>query len=274
MLINAQLQATLIEGASLNRAFLNGALLMGAKISNSELQGVLIGDTIFQLTYVEHDRSKLRLALGRRESPIDGTGPTGAGNDSIPDQFMHAEFLPIEGVIHAENVKAGFDLAGLTKLRQAAIAQLAAANKMQYTDFDKVYDQAEETEWNAIDAKRKRADGDQPSIKKYTIDFACNAGSSPYITAGLIRDEKIMWILNKISQTDAKEPAAHEAAVGQAVDILSELVSPGCAGAKGLAPTDIVAIGFMKQRFEKRDKHKKQVRKSENVSREAPVNVT
>src|SRR5260370_5453557 len=223
---------------------------------------MLIGDTIFQLTYIAHDRSKLRLAYNHQEQASEGAESVGAesgwtGNNSIPDQFMHAEFLDIEGVIHAENVKAGYDPGSLKKLRQAAIAQLAAANKMQYTDFDKVYDQADESEWEVIDKRRKRVDGDQPSIKQYTIDFACNAGSSPYITAGLIRDEKIMWVLNKISNTDARE---------QAVDVLSELVSPTCAGAKGLSPTDIVAIGFMKQRLETTGKPKKQSKKVENSS--------
>ena len=272
MLVNAQLQAVLIEGASLNHAFLNGALLMGAIIRNSELQDVLIGDTIFQLTYIQHDRSKLRRAIGHREQVADGAGSTGTGNNSIPDQFMHAEFLPIEGVIHAENVKAGFDLGSLTKLRQTAIAQLAAANKMQYTDFDKVYEQSEETEWDAIDTKRKKVDSKQPSIKppsikEYTIDFACNAGSSPYITSGLIRDEKIMWVLDKISKTDdAEEQAAKEAAVEQAVEVLSELVSPKCASAKGLTPTDIVAIGFMRERLETTGKLKKLLRKAEDNS--------
>jgi uncharacterized protein YjbI with pentapeptide repeats len=258
MLVNAQLQAVLIEGASLNHAFLNGALLMGAIIRNSELQGVLIGDTIFHLTYIQHDRSKLRRAIRQREQVSDGAGSTGTGNNSIADQFMHAEFRPIEGVIRAENVKAGFDLGSLTKLRQTAIAQLAAANKMQYTDFDKVYEQSEETEWNAINARRKDSDqlSIQPSIKKYALDLACNAGSSPYITSGLIRDEKIMWVLNKISHTDAEEQAAKEAAVEQAVEVLSELVSQKCASAKGLTPTDIVAIGFMKQRFETKGKSK------------------
>jgi hypothetical protein len=273
MLINAQLQAALIEGASLNHAFLNGALLMGAKISNSELQDMLIGDTIFHLTYIQHDRGKVRLANAHQEQAPDGAdsveaGSAGTANSSISDQFMHAELQHFDGVIHAENVKPGFDLASLTKLRQAAIAQLAAANKMQYTDFDKVYEQAEETEWDAIETKRKKLDSDHPSIKEYTINFACDAGSSPYITAGLIRDEKIMWVLNKISKTDAKEQAAKQAAVEQAVDVLSHLISPKCDGAKKLSPTDIVAIGFMKQRLETTGKSKKQPKKAENSSGE------
>jgi uncharacterized protein YjbI with pentapeptide repeats len=258
MLLNAQLQAALIEGASLNHAFLNGALLMGAKITNSDLQGVFIGDTIFQLTYLEHDKSKFRLAISHRGQAFDD-----AGNNSIPDQFMHAEFRQTEGVIQAENVKAGFDLGSLKKLHQTSIAQLAAANKMQYADFDKMYEQSEDTEWETIDTMRKNVANATP-IKEYTIDFACNAGSSPYITAGLIRDEKIMWVLNKISYTDAKDQAAKDAAVKQAVDVLSELVSPACAGGKKLTPTDIVAIGFMKQRVESRSKAKKQLGRADN----------
>jgi uncharacterized protein YjbI with pentapeptide repeats len=136
MLVNAQLQAAFIEGASLNHAFLNGALLIGAKISNSELQGMLIGGTIFQLTYIAHDRSKLRLAFGHQEQESEGTesvgtGSGGTGNNSIPNQFMHAELLHIDGAVQAENVKAGFDRGSLTKLRQTAIARLAAANNIR-----------------------------------------------------------------------------------------------------------------------------------------------
>jgi uncharacterized protein YjbI with pentapeptide repeats len=269
MLVNAQLQAALIENASLEHAFLNGALLMGAKIAHSELQGMLVGDTIFQLTYIEHDRSKLRFANSHQKQESDGkeltaTAAEAPGNSSISDQFMHAEFRYIDGVIHAEHVKAQFDARSQTKLRQAAIAQLAAENKMPYADFDDVYEQAEEVEWDAIDAKRKIVNSDQPqpSIKQYTIDFACNAGSSPYITAGLIRDEKIMWVLNKISTPDAQEKAVKDAAVEQAVDVLSQLVSPKCAGGKKLSPTDIVAIGIMKQRLEA-TKLKSQLKKVE-----------
>jgi hypothetical protein len=71
-----------------------------------------------------------------------------------------------------------------------------------------------------------------------------------------------MWVLNKILDTDAKE---------QAVDVLSELASPTCAGAKGLSPTDIAAIGFMKQRLEATDKSKRQPKKAENSSGEGLV---
>jgi uncharacterized protein YjbI with pentapeptide repeats len=247
MLINAQLQASSIEGASLNHAFLNGAYLIGAKISNSDLSDMLIGGTIFQLTYIEHDRSKLRLVSGHPAPSADGSEPTGAGNDSLSAQFMHAEFQNRD-VTPVESISAVIDPARLTKLRQVAIAQLAAQNKMQNTDFDKVYNQAEELDWDVIDSRRKKLVPDQPSIKQYAIDFACDAGSSPYIMDGLIRDEKIMWVLDKISSPDSRGALPKESAVQQAVEVLAEFSSPKCAGAAGLSKNDTVAIGLMKQK--------------------------
>ena len=100
MLINAQLQAALIEGANLSHAFLNGAFLIGAKIKNTQLDGVLIGDTIFQLTFIEHDRSKFRRVKDSEpvEQAIDEPElAIWRANKKIWHQFMHAEIRQMTG---------------------------------------------------------------------------------------------------------------------------------------------------------------------------------
>jgi uncharacterized protein YjbI with pentapeptide repeats len=268
MLINAQLQAALIDGANLTRAFLNGAVLLGAKITNSELKGILIGETLFQLAYITHDWSKLRLAVNHDEprcgSPDSGE-MTGDSNDRVPICFMHAELRYDDSPRYPESITSEIDLKKLKKLRQSAVAQLAAANKMQNTDFDKVYDQAEETYWDAIDNRRNKDIPNKPSIKQYAIDFACDAGSSPYIMDGLVRDEKIMWVLNKISGSESKGQPGRDEGPEQAVELLDRFLSPKiCAGAGQLSQTNIVAIGYMKQKIEGAAKAKAQLKKAEN----------
>lgn len=296
MLINAQLQAASIENASLNRAFLNGANLIGAMIRNSELDGMLIGNTFFQLAYIQHDRSKVRLVNGYQgssepaESGAAGSGAEGgAGNDRdvggigslLSQQFMYAEFKSFEGVIHAEHVRSRFDPSQMLKTRRNAIAQLAAVNKMQNTDFDDVYEQAREVGWESIDHERKsdqaKLKESPPNLKDYTIDFMCNVGSSPYITAALIHGEKIMWVLKKIYSSSSKDQAARSAS--DSMEVLTRLDSPDCAGAKKLTPTEKVAVGLMKQEVALMGKDSTQRRKAEGgdgvkttigVSREHP----
>ena len=244
MLINAQLQAALIQGANLNNAFLNGALLIGAKIRNTQLSGVLLGDTIFQMTFIEHDKSKFRQAKESKygeQAPDEPELAVVKANRKISEQFMHAEIRQNEQVAPTEDVAAGFDFETLTKLRQTVIAQLAAENKMRNTDFQKVYREADESAWGSIRDALNKGDKPPSTIDQYAIGFACDAGSSPFITSALIRDEKIMWVLDRISNRGK--------AIEQAIEVLSALESPSCAGAKGLKPSDMVAIGFLKQRF-------------------------
>ncbi len=125
MLNNAQLQAASIIGARLNKAYLNGASLVGARISQSDLQGVLIGDTHFQLTYLQHDKSKIRWirnliltpALADRAEVREAA--ISAENDSIVDQFKFTEILEARILADLEWVEPGFDIeTRVAKLRQ------------------------------------------------------------------------------------------------------------------------------------------------------------
>ena len=248
MLVNAQLQAVSIENANLKHAFLNGANLIGATISNSELDGMLIGNTFFQLAYIQHDRSKVRLVNGGRQENSDSgeSATNGSDGSDLSDQFMYAELQSFDGVIHAEHVRSEFDAAKVQKIRRNAIAQLAAVNKMQNTDFDDVYEQAQELRWESIDHKRRMPARvpPPPTLKDYTIGFVCDVGSSPYITAALIHDEKIMWVISKIYNSQADQNAA----IKQATEVLTSLDSAECAGAQKLTPIEKVAVGSMKQK--------------------------
>ena len=248
MLVNAQLQAALIQGASLKGAFLNGAVLVGAKITRTDLQDMVIGDTIFQLTYLEFDKSKVRWLRElnfQEESTVDETEAMRKENSRIADQFLHAEIKRRPSQSHSENVEAAFDLGRLTKLRQDAITQMAAANKTRLTDFRSAYSQAEETEWDSVreTVRKATANGTAAAarnIKDYTIGFACNVGSSPHVTRGLIRGEAIMWILNKLVELDRSGSEALEV-----LDHLRAGVSR-CPGSKDLKQSEIAAIDYMR----------------------------
>ena len=99
-------------------------------------------------------------------------------------------------VTPAEDIKAEFEFESLAKLRQTVIAQLAAENKMQNTDFQKVYERAEETGWEVVREAIKQSDID-PSRPTIRDQLRLRRRQLTLHHSGTIRDEKIMWGLGK-----------------------------------------------------------------------------
>ncbi len=221
MFTNAGLVGASLAGANLNFAFLDGATLIGADFSNTQLQGVLLGATLFQLTSIQYlsspslDRIPLRIA---RPLPREGIEKL---DDQISRYFMYATISPAYPGFDFENVSPDFDLGRLAKFREATIASLIPYGIIE-RDFETTYEQATEKRLNEIAemiqaVKDKQNEG---KIKDYLIQLTCNVGSASFITPALIRSERIMM------------------AGQQAIEVVDTLrnASDQCPGAKSLKP--------------------------------------
>ncbi len=232
-LSEAKLEAANFDGARMHGAIMIGAELKGAQLTGAQLQGAMLINAQLQAALIQ--------GANLNNAFLNGALLIGAKIRNTQLSGVLLGDTQNEQVAPTEDVAAGFDFETLTKLRQTVIAQLAAENKMRNTDFQKVYREADESAWGSIRDALNKGDKPPSTIDQYAIGFACDAGSSPFITSALIRDEKIMWVLDRISNRGK--------AIEQAIEVLSALESPSCAGAKGLKPSDVVAIGFLKQRF-------------------------
>ena len=239
MLSNAELEGASLKGANLNQAFLDGANLIGADFHNAELQGVLIGNTHLELASIQVsslDKIPVRIA-----KPLRGENEKSESekpDEQISRYFMYATVLPDESEFSSESVTANFDLRGLTKFRQAAIASLIPYGIIE-RDFESTYEQATEKKWNEIVEIVKQKQNKE-DVKGFLLKFACNDGSAAFITPALIRSERIM--------TAFGSPPGD-----QAIAVIDALKHPTgeCPAAQSLKPGMKVLLEDMEQRVKR-----------------------
>ena len=123
MFTNAGLVGASLAGANLNFAFLDGATLIGADFSNTQLQGVLLGATLFQLT--SNLIPELSIARQKSHSELPGLFQEKALRNSTTKyrgiSCTQLSRLHIRDT-DFENVSPDFDLGRLAKFREATIA--------------------------------------------------------------------------------------------------------------------------------------------------------
>ncbi len=125
---------------------------------------------------------------------------------------------------------------------------MAAASKMPFFDPQKAYNYAQETELGAVKSEIENAKVSKEysskmserTMKDYLLDFVCDIGSSPYVAAALVRDEAILWLLEKLLKPDGS-------GLGQAQEVLSRLRGlTDCPGSRQLKPADLAAVNYLK----------------------------
>jgi uncharacterized protein YjbI with pentapeptide repeats len=239
MLSNAELVGASLVGANLNHAFLDGSILIGVDFSNTQLQDVLLGNTLLHLASIKYvsspspDRNPVRIA-----QPL--STESDKPDDQISRYFLYATVASVNPEMDSENVSANFDLEdGLTKFRDQATASLIPYGIIE-RDFETTYRQATERKWNDIAdivENLKKHQGNDDVVKDYLVQLACSVGSAAFITPALIRSERIVAIAGQ-----------------RAIEVIDTLKNPSdrCPGAQSLTPALKVLLGDMEQRVKAR----------------------
>ena len=179
----------------------------------------------------------------------DGAGAQSGltkSDQEVASEFAYAGISDGTLSNFAEDTIVNFDSNDLEKIRATAISALASQNQAKNTDFEKMRKNAIPLRWREIKAIMATKNSGNSELKRmlllrdYLIRFACDAGSSPYITGALIDNNIVFDIesgvvalikkeLDKGAQAEVKKPDV------EAHLLLATLNSPNkCPGAKEL----------------------------------------
>jgi len=188
MFTNARMTGARLRAADLSSAFLDGAIMVGTDFSKSQLQGVLVGETGFDLSVIQYmdtpslDRAPLRILHDERDKDFDR---------QIARYFRYTAVSPSYPEGKYEQVSAGFDSASLNRFRKSVIDSLIPLGIIA-RNFETTYAQAVERKWSEVAEKLEKM---EPSTgdTEYLVKPACDIKTGVLATPLLARAERIMF---------------------------------------------------------------------------------
>jgi hypothetical protein len=166
--------------------------MTGVDFSNSELQGVLLGDTRFDLSVIRYVASP-----SQEHTPLRIAKPmSNEGNSSVEGQIAaYFRYTDVSAGPEGgpEKVSAGFDSESLNKFRKSVMASLIPAGIIA-RDFEATYKTAAEMKWSDVAAIAVKAGRNGPTgSKDYLVKPACDDKAGSLVTPSLIRSERITF---------------------------------------------------------------------------------